>query len=256
VQYSCVLVNLTPPDIVYDNIQPESTRYITSSTNTAPGSLTVNWGSTDGHNNFPGNTSGGFTPVTDWNAANRPGVLQFSITPLGDLSRAGLMNNTFTVYLYPVSGGSGTVAYNSGGAGANGSIVAANCNVSNGAKYPCRATITGLVAFGTGPYLFRVIDHYDPSNVSINGKDSLTGTSIKFDGQHQIDVTGKAHEVLKRIQVRVPKKVSSDSLAKDALESQSTCKHFSTDPLATGGFTNVGLNGYPSGTDLSACNYN
>jgi Tfp pilus assembly protein PilX len=235
VQYTCVLVDLTPPNILYDNVQAEEDRYITSSTTAGANTITVNWGSTDGNNTFAGNATGGFTPASTWNASKHPAVLQFSLTPLNppssNLSRDSLANNTFTAYLYPVGNGAGSIAYstvNQPGS-TNGAIVSANCTVSNGAKYPCKATITGVPG-GTGPYLFRVVDHYDPSNVNINGQDIL-GQQIGFDGQTQIDVTGKAHEVLRRIQVRVPTNASY-KVPKDALEAQSACKHFTTDPVS------------------------
>jgi Tfp pilus assembly protein PilX len=228
VQYTCVLVNLKPPNLIYDNIQPEGTRYVVSSTSVPASTITVNWGSADNHNTFPSTDADGFLPAANWTAADRPAVLQFTITPLNDLSRAGLMSNSFTAYLYPTSTGGASVAYNAGGGGANGAVVSANCDIDRG-KYPCQATITG-VSGGNGPYLFRIIGHYDPSNVSINGKDAAGG-SLGFDGQTQIDVTGKAHEVLKRIQVRVPRKTAFD-LPKDAIDSGSTCKHFTTDPIS------------------------
>jgi Tfp pilus assembly protein PilX len=244
VQYTCVLVNLKPPSIVYSGIQPETDRYITSSAVSASGggavSMTVNWGSTDDSKSFitgSDATNHPFTPANTWNAAKHPALLEFSLTPLAPagnpnpLSRTSLANNTLTVFLYPVDSGGGTVAYTTvGQAGStNGSIVSANCDTANGAQYPCRATITGLTG-GTGSYLIRVIDHYDPSNVSINGKDAV-GNPVGFDGQVQIDATGRAHEVLKRIQVHKSLKASYN-IPKDALESQSTCKHFTTDPIS------------------------
>lgn len=235
VQYTCVLVNLKPPSVVYDNVQPEAQRYITSSAVSASGagasSITVNWGSADGNNTFPGDMNEGFTPAASWNQAKRPAVLEFSLTPLSDLNRNSLANNTLTVYLYPVSNGSGNVAYGtvSQANSPEGTIVAADCNPANGAKYPCKATITGLSG-STAPYLFRIVNHYDPSNVSINGKDNV-GRPTGFDGQTVIDVTGKAHEVLKRLQIHASRKPSYDIPA-DALESQSTCKHFTTDPIS------------------------
>lgn len=229
VQYTCVLVNVLPPSLDYDNVQPEAMRYVVSSTTPAADSITVNWGSTGDNNTFPANANDGFLPATAWSGNNWPAVLQFSITPLHNLDRETMMSSNFTVYLYPTSGGGASVAYTAGGSGNNGAIVSANCNTSRG-RYPCQATITGLSGGGVGPYLFRVVSRYDPSNVSITGK-ALGGATLGFDGQTTIDVTGKAHEVLRRIRTKVPKKPTFD-IPKDALESQSACKHFSTDPVS------------------------
>ena len=176
-QYTCVLVNLKPPSLVYNNVQPEAQRYVTSSSTSSTGaaaaSITVHWGSTDGNSNYPSDTSGGFLPAATWNQTRKyPAVLQFSLTPLSDLSRSGLENNTFNAYLYPTSTGSGQVSYATGG---NGVIVAASCNASNGAQYPCKATINNLNG-GTGKYLFRIIAHYDPSDVTITGTTGNNGS--------------------------------------------------------------------------------
>lgn len=233
VQYTCVLVNLTPPNIKYDNVPAEGDRYIQTSTTAAAGSFTVNWGSADGSTTFPGSTGTGFKKLSDWTAANYPAVLQFSVTPLGDLSRAGLAENTFTVFLYPVNNGGGSIGYTTASGANEGAIVAGNCNTANDPQYHCKVTISGING-GTGPYLFHVIDRYDPSNISINGKDNF-GNPLSFDGQVQIDATGKAHEVLKRIQVRVPRHPSY-GIPKDALEAQNICKRFSTDPTTPASF--------------------
>lgn len=233
VQYTCVLVNLTPPNIKYDNVPAEADRYIQTSTTVATSSFTVNWGSADGSTTFPASTATEFKNLSDWTAANYPAVLQFSVTPLGDLSRAGLAENTFTVFLYPVNNGAGSIGYTTASGPNEGAVVAGNCNTANDPQYHCKVTITGITG-GTGPYLFRVINHYDPSNISINGIDSL-GHPLAFDGQAQIDATGKAHEVLKRIQVRVPRHPTYD-LPGDALDAQNICKRFSTDPTTAASF--------------------
>ncbi len=236
VAYSCVLINLKPPSVMWDPVEPETHRYIvTAATSDSGGAerVTVNWGSRADHTCFPANANDGFLPAASWStpACQKPGVLQFSLTPLNDLSRAALSptGNSFTVYLYPTSTGGASIAYNAGGGGNNGAIVSANCNISRG-DYPCQATITGLTG-GTGKYLFRAIAHYDASRITINGKDGL-GQPVRFDGQVSIDVAGRAHEVLRRIRVHKALKSSFD-YPKEALISQSTCKYFATDPLNT-----------------------
>lgn len=74
----------------------------------------------------------------------------------------------------------------------------------------------------------HVVDYYDKSDISISGKDALN-QPVTFDGQIQIDVTGKSQDVLKRVQVHVPLK-SAPPKPNDAIEGQNVCKQFSTFP--------------------------
>ncbi len=243
VVYSCLLVDLQPPDIKYDNIAAQSNRYTTFSTDTPAASFTIHWGSTGAGTVFPANTATGFLPLGTsatpgtWTANKYPAVLQVSITPLNSVDRNSLINNTFTVYLYPASSGLNTVTYSPLSTPGNkeGAVVPGNCSVAtNGAAYPCQVTIKGLNGTGTGPYLIHVIDYYDDSNVNIDGNSSNAGAPpLQFiDGQAQIDVTGKAKDVLKRLQVRVPIHPNAPT-PNYAVEGQNVCKRFSTFPTGT-----------------------
>ncbi len=224
VSYSCVLLNLTPPSIVWSGISPGSDRAITFGTTGNLNSLTIYWGSNDNNNNFkssiPANSE--FTPIGGWGGA--PGVLEVSFTPLGNMSRTSMINNTFNVYLYPSTTG-GSVAYGSG----QGQVIGGQCNASN-PGYPCGVTITGL---GGGPgeqYVVHILDYYDESNVSIGNALSTINTPLDFvNGQAQIDVTGAARTVLKRIQVRAPLTVTAP-IPPYSVQGQNVCKRFYTYP--------------------------
>jgi hypothetical protein len=179
--------------------------------------LTVSWASVAGKAPAPGS---GFLPTTggatNWNA---PAVLQVSITPLGTVDRGSLISNTYTAYLYPASGG-GIATY----AVPEGQPPIVNGNYTAGADYPYSVKFLGLNS--AQPYLIHIHNFYDTSNISIQGK-SLTGNPVNFtDGQALIDVTGKAKNVLKRLQVHVPYNPTVD--VPPAIEGQSICKQFST----------------------------
>lgn len=223
VYYTCVLVNLKPPDIEYKNVASESERYISFSTDPSPlTSLTIEWDSSDGKKN-PRNSSG-FPPFSQW--GDSPGVLEASLTPTpASLSNTSLAANTFTAYLYP-SASAGSVGYSTSSSG-QGKIVSGGCHNVSGV-YSCSVTINGVPASADGQYLLRIVNHYDPSNISVTGQ--TASGAAKFIGQPQIDVTGKAQEVLKRIQVRISANTSYD-LPNDVIESQDTCKRFSVDPI-------------------------
>jgi hypothetical protein len=107
-------------------------------------------------------------------------------------------------------------------------VVAANCGVA--AYTQCSATITGIPA-GTTSLSLRISSIYQPSNVSIQAY-SGGGVIQKISGvQAMIDSTGKASDVLRRIQVRLPLVQTGGLLPGNALTSNSSiCKRFSTGP--------------------------
>ena len=229
VSYSCALVNLNPPNLLYDNVAAEEQRYVTFTTNPNPMvSITIQWGSADNKTTY--RTSSGFTQLGQW--GNSPGVLEVSLTPLGTgtLQRSSLISSNFNVYLYPYdASGSSTVSYNPSSQGQ----IAGRCNGAG--AYPCSLTINNLPTIVGEWYALRIIDHYDASNINISGSAGALGPVSFVDGQAQIDVTGKAREVLKRIQVRVPIHPSYP-LPKYSIESQNTCKRFTLDPHVAASF--------------------
>ncbi len=233
VSYSCVLVDLKPKSLLYDNVGIDATRYVTFSTDPSPlTSLTVHWGSSDNHTSFPAATQG-FKPLSGGasNWGNAPGVIQMSITPVpnGSVTQSALTGAMFTVYLYP-STAAGAVNYSTS-SGAQGRIVSGNC--SGGGTYPCSVTIGGLNVPNTQAYILSMVDYYDSSDISVTGKSG--GTDISFVGaQAGVDVTGKAQEVLKRLNVHIP--VHASYHFAPGIEAGDICKRFTTDPTAAAGF--------------------
>jgi Tfp pilus assembly protein PilX len=236
VSYTCVLVNLETAALAYGNVNyGDSRTVVTNATNQTTGSpltsLSVSWGSNDSHNTYP--TLGtNFPGFTSWNPKNYPPLLEFTVTPLAaSMTRAQLINDVFTVYMYPSASGPDTVTYNVANQTrtTDGSVVAGNCN-TNKAPYNCQVTINGLT--GTGQYLIHFLNFYDAANVHITGED-VNGDSVAFTGgQAEVDVTGKAKDVLKRLNVSVP--LGSNSVYPTySVEAQNICKRFETSPTST-----------------------
>jgi len=230
--YSCVLLDIAPPNLVWSSVSPDSDRNVTFSTTGALNSLTVFWGSSDNATTFKPAVSG-FTPVGGaWGGS--PAVLEFSLTPLpappGVLDRTAMINNTFTVFLYP-STGDGSVDYDITN---QGQVKGGQCNLgpdpANPNQYPCSVAINRIPGSANEQYLIHIINYYDPSNISVGKAVDAGGAKLDFnDGQAVIDVTGKARTVLKRIQVRAPIKAMSP-LPPYALQGQNVCKRFYTYP--------------------------
>lgn len=237
VSYSCLLVNLNTPDLSFKQVSADDARTMVTSTSNPLDSLTISWQSDDGNNNYvPNGVFPELMTTNQWDTVhNYPGVLEFSITPLSNatMDRTDLDNDVFTVYAYPgKANGPASIAYNS--AGGQGQIVSGLCGTAvPGTIYSCNVTITGL----TNPnpdtqFLIHFLNFYDTSDVDLTGED-VHGNPVTFSGgQAQIDVTGKAKDVLKRLQVRAPLNPSSD-FPNYAIEAQNICKLMETNPSNT-----------------------
>jgi hypothetical protein len=255
VGYTCVLADLSPTNLHFSDLDPGQSYTIPIATEGhSLGGLRIGWVGINGHGyktsnpgvvSEPASTSVGFLPSNIWNdsAHNYDGVLETSITPLGtgiNLNSKNLANMTYTTLGYPVDGTiasppSNTPAYTPQSPGTSGNeapITPAYCDGSN-----CGFSIAGLPTYPTIAntkyyYLLRITDLYNASDVVISGNysGSQSDTLANFyDSQAQLDVTGKAHNVEKRIQVDVPLTQEPD-LPAAALLGKNICKQFNTDP--------------------------
>jgi Tfp pilus assembly protein PilX len=229
VSYSCVSINLDPTALVYSNVSDSSYRTV-SFTNANPSpmaSLKISWNSTDGKN-IPAPTyvaGKSLLTRTAWSAAKQPALMEVSLTPLGTVDRDSLIKNDFTAYGYPATNPSPGVVYGSSASATEGTVTNAHCDASS----VCSLSINGLTGNGNVPYLLHLTNHYDVSNVTVTGLDIL-GNAVKFHGgQAVIDSTGRARDVLKRLQVHIPL-VQGNGLSNYAIEAQSVCKRIATYP--------------------------
>jgi Tfp pilus assembly protein PilX len=156
-------------------------------------------------------------------------LLRFELVPITDVSRDGLRGNDMVSYFYPVAGcggaSCGTVSYAPTGNNSGVKQTKAQCNPGS-----CTMTITGLPA-SPGGYYARIHAMYVGTTVTITGTNA--SGAVKFAGaQVQIDSTGKAQDVLRRIRVSYALTGSKDgSYAQDAIESRdSICKRFAVAP--------------------------
>ena len=235
VSYTCALADLSPNSLQKD-LDADSSWYTTFSTDQPLANLKISWKNKADYARVPKNAgSKAFAPSGNgtggWGSS--PAVLQVNITPLnGSMTRDNLINRSFTVYLYPSKSGGATPNSISYSAGANhGVILSGNCTDT---AQDCSATIQNLNSVGgTGPYLLHIVDYYDPSIISVTGTPAVGTTPVQFDNaQAKIDVTGKARNVLKRLQVRVPLSPAVP-LPSYAIEAQNICKRIQTEPDGT-----------------------
>lgn len=240
-QFTCVLVDQTPPTLTYDTISVDKSKIIRIDAKNSANvqkklrSLELYW-EPNTHPNFssitfPTGTSN--FPVT-W-GANVPGVLRVDLVPTNsgyDTQTAA--QGALTFFGYPKTTGSGSIAYASGLAN-QGSIVDAKCEDIHTNDHPqmCKITIDFATPF-TGEYYLRVRSIYSDSSLSIRGKIEDGGpVQARFGGEQAvIDSTGKANDVLKR--VKVGRNIGPDTgpQAEDALRtSGEICKLLEVGPV-------------------------
>jgi len=147
------------------------------------------------------------------------GVLRVDLLPTnGTFNFASLQSRTMTTFLVPLSTGGNTSQGYVAGSGNN--LLGVDCTDDE-----CSFSFIGL---STNQYYMRISSIYKPVSMQVNAYDaSNTLLSLK-DAQAVIDATGKAQDVLRRVQVHVPLTASSQNQVSDyALQStDSVCKRF------------------------------
>ncbi len=152
-----------------------------------------------------------------------------------------LAQSTKTLYLVPTKGGGSSQTVSGFETEPKGVLINAACTEGEGGS--CSASVTLNDPAGNQVYYARLSTMYwDAEDVTITGDYLASGTSnvMYFKGaQIEIDSTGKAQDVLKRVQVRYPISTGKDAgLPPYALWSSKTiCKKFTIVPDPAGGST-------------------
>lgn len=286
--YSCLIISPNPSTLEYSSVEPNeaTTAVLTGSdasgTDTVVNTLIFSWqdansGKTFGPYNNSGvigcpayNASNPFPSVPCWknNGSAITGILRVNLTPVsGNFSRRSLELSNYTAFLYPRAGSQTTipngtytgaapasVPYGSyaGHAGTNsGDIVYGACNLNSTPRY-CAAAVTGL---NQTTYLLHLSSVYASTQVTVTPYNCVgsTCTRIYLKGaQTLIDSTGKAQDVLRRIQVRLPARNSYDYPEFGLATGGPICKLLTSYPpnLATGNPGNT-INSCETGTTPS-----
>jgi Tfp pilus assembly protein PilX len=220
VKYTCVLVDPTPITLPY-TINYQGTIIPLGSSSGSIQTLTITWQKSTTSATPISGCNGTLTTSTAWTCGY--GVLRFDLVRTdGVLSNSFLESNTMSAFLVPVSAGG--VAGNNVGFVTNGSADFTKITCTN---TQCQANITAMGG-GSQYYLRLASQYYTGITAQISGTDNA-GKPVAFVGaQVLIDATGKAQDVLRRIQVRVPVNGTSANLTSDyALETtDSICKRY------------------------------
>lgn len=212
-QKSCLLFDMAPNSLEYSSVDDYRGELISLKTpGGVPKSVTVQWHDTDGGANFGGcvnypdtNLFLSFPKKSDYATPGcDAGMLKLLFMPVksGAISRESLVDDSFTAYLRPARNApASTLSYARHAAGSDnqGNVIPASCDPASGL---CKATIDNISGYA-GLYL-RISSIYSNSVVSITGADTVGAPARFNDAQIKVDSTGKASDVLKRLQVRVP----------------------------------------------------
>jgi len=226
VKYSCLLVDTSPTKLSYSDVGSTSTIVpMTSADGSNFSKITLNWQSklTTGTPTAgcPTTTNAVFSAASSWTCGY--GVVRFDLVPTsgGGLTSDSLRDDTMTTFAVPfASGGATSVGYAASTANTN-NVLGVKCNNTG-----CSLDITGL---GTNEYFMRITSLYQDVTMQISATNG-SGGAIEMQGaQAIIDSTGKAQDVLRRIQVNVPLRSTSKNLLSDyAIQStDSICKRYS-----------------------------
>jgi Tfp pilus assembly protein PilX len=214
--YTCVLVDNTPDSLEYSPVSTETSTVIRLDAPNAT-AINISWQPSEGKQNFVEDIPQ--SPVAEHNLpvaySNSPyatqvkesGLIRLSLIPVSStgISRQGLIDQTQTMFLFPNKNATadrkGAYAY-SNNPNTQGGFVNSECNPNN-RPYNCNIQITNLPA-GINTYYLRIKSVYTPARVQVSANNP-DGGRISFGGvQAVIDSTGKANDVLRRVQVRVP----------------------------------------------------
>lgn len=240
IQYTCLLIDQKPRKLEYSAIETTKSTVIpihavdnVTGADSIFDSITIGWQNSDNSGgSFPATTAG-FPALSAWSASYAAPVLRIDIIPSGSaISRNLLLDNTFTAFLYPSSGG-GTIAYSSGIGANQGAIVSGNCDNANPAlnRKKCEVVISGL---NRTDYYLRVKSVYKQASATVSAKDAGNQIIRIRGAQAEIDSTGKAGDVLRRIRVRVPSTNTNFEYPEGAMDSaDSICKRLLATPDST-----------------------
>lgn len=255
VSWTCLLIDQSVPDLLYSNIQTDKSTVVpingvVQGTDTPKeiAKLVISWQTRDAPAPTSAVTSfSQLKPVSGWGGPSKTGILRVDVTdpfshnpaPTPSYSRETLTQNLFTTFLYPGNASNPSVSYNpngiAGGPEAQGELVKADCSGSGvpAMPYQCRTTIA--LGNNSSHYYLRLRSIYTASQVKIIALDSA-GNRLDLRGaQVEIDSTGKAKDVLKRIKVRAkaPENTSDQTFPEYAVETASgICKLLSVTPVA------------------------
>jgi hypothetical protein len=205
-KFTCLLIDPTPEDLVFgnDSITTNKSKIVPIITASPPASLVIEWNDTNSDNLESCAVARDFEATYgDWNKISPLRIDLFGIPDGATFNRDNLVANQFGAIFYPCSGGGASTTYAAGSGVDVGRIIPANCTSGTSADYECRIIIDGVIA-GQDVFYAKIKSLYNDVNVRITANDG-SGAPLAFSyAQAVVDSTGRANDVFRRLQVRIP----------------------------------------------------
>jgi Tfp pilus assembly protein PilX len=209
VSYTCLLIDSTPDNLLYDGVPTiASGNSIVSNLRSTNGdgitTLNLSWDAESGGSKAPVGASAtpAFTNASTW--GQNLGILKLDIVPFSSLQRTDLVDQSYSVYLYPTTNIVGVNIFSIlPGSNTKGQVLLTRCATSNSLRYRCDASVN-LAGSAYDHYLVRLATYYNSVDTQIEALNSSATVLELADEQALVDSTGKANDVLRRIQARVP----------------------------------------------------
>lgn len=205
VKYTCVLTDSTPTSLE-KGVSDEESIIIPINTNGDPiSSLKISWQAKDSASLGQFSNTMALPQAPYANDFIKTGMLRTTIIPYsnGLIARNVLRSSSRTAYLFPLAG-SGTPQVVLPGLASDPKLISGECQAN---ALPRECNVILVVNGAPSRIYLRLKAIYRPVTVSVRAYSTgdATGPELEMVGaQRVIDVTGKANDVLRRIQVRKP----------------------------------------------------
>lgn len=237
-EYTCQLISSGVKDVRVDINDQSSRIYPIKTDGTNATELKIEWDAGDStpvKNNFPDPIAANvdqYPALGSW-PNTTPSMLRLALyTPCpngcSDFNSDTMIANQKNLFIKPSNGGSGTLDLS---ASADGAAAYGNCQtISATRQYQCQITITNLgvntsqnnaLFLKMTPIYGSTAVRFMANNVSGGGG---TQALAMYGAQYRVDVTGKANDVYRRLEVRVPLPTYDNPGI--GVESLSICKKF------------------------------
>ena len=239
VGYTCVLINNSDSKLVFTDIPLEGSPSVGTtdfklSTGAAPQKFDVTWSAHSSSSSTTIPTTTSFLPSTGTGSwSDNLGLVRMDLVPTTSLDRSALATNTYSFYLYGSTQGvdAGTFQTITNGTSNQGAIIYTKDCTTNSCTAHLQLSGTALA------YKMRLQSVYSQVDVTISNGIDINGLSGNWvGGQSVIDVTGKANDVFRRIQVRIPLNGNGVTASYGLQTADSICKRISA---TSGGLTTI-----------------
>lgn len=225
VRFTCVLIDTTPSELRGSVGTESSVFYLKTATGNFQ-TITIRWSAVNSAGSVTNCPANGQPSATNWQTGGTPcpyAMLRMDLANAKNPSRASLVDGTTSGFLRPSTAGVVTPVASA----TKGFMSKAQCTAGRGGV--CTAQIN---VNSSSEYYLRLSALYQKADVTITATTDAGGANAEFVGsQAQIDVTGKAQDVLRRLVVAKPLTGgSSTPIPGGAIVSgESICKRFTVD---------------------------